>query len=394
MSDDLPQRILTHLRGRREDVTRFLTTLVAAESPSTVPRAQGPVLDLLALALEDAGLVVRRLPGRTTGGHLFALPRRRPRGAPFQLLLGHCDTVWPLGTVETMPVRVEGDVVRGPGAFDMKGGLAQMALALRALRDLDLIPSVTPAVFVNSDEEQGSPESTRHLLRLARRADRALVLEPALGPEGKLKTTRKGVGRFVVRVVGRGAHGGLDPEAGASAILELSHVIQELYALADAGRGISVNVGQVEGGLAANVVAAEGRAVVDVRVPALGDAGRMERAIRSLRARTPGTRLEILGGFGRPPMEATPRNRALWEAARLAGASLGLRLEEGPSGGASDGNTTSQVTATLDGLGPVGDGAHAAHEFVRLDSLVERAALLVLLLLLPPLPPSGTGGEQ
>lgn len=392
VSHALPQRILGHLRGRRAEMARFLETLLAAESPSAAPESQAPVLALLTNALEAAGYRVRRVAGRASGGHLYARPRGRSRGAPYQLILGHCDTVWPLGTVATMPIRTEGDLLRGPGAFDMKGGLVQMVFALRALGELGLVPSVTPIVFVSSDEERGSPESARHIRRLARGADRALVVEPALGPEGRLKTARKGVGWFRVRVVGRSAHSGLEPEAGASAILELSHVIQALDALADPVRGITVNVGQVEGGLAPNVVAPEARAVVDVRVGTAEDGRWVEEAIAALRARTPGTRLEVEGGMHRQPMERTPRNRLLWEAARRAGEAMGLALEESAVGGASDGNLASPWTATLDGLGPVGDGAHAEHEYVRLDSLVERGALLVLLLLIPPLPAPGEGG--
>lgn len=369
--------------------------LAEMESPTREPAAQRPVLDLLGEELASVGMGVRRLRGRRTGGHLFARPESRTRGRPLQLLLGHSDTVWGRGTLASMPVRVEGEVIRGPGVFDMKGGLVQLLFALRALRELGFEPAVTPVVFIGSDEEQGSPESWRHIARLARRASRAFVLEPALGPEGRLKTARKGVGHFVIRVRGRSAHGGLEPEAGASAILELSHLVRGLYALADPEKGVSVNVGEVEGGTAANVVASEARAVVDVRVPTRADARAIEAAIRGLEPATPGTRLEIEGGVERPPMERTPRNRVLWRAAREAAADLGLEIEEGLSGGGSDGNITSRHTATLDGLGPVGDGAHAAHEFVRLDRMPERAALLACLLLLPELPaPSGSAGRR
>jgi len=372
-------------------MVELLARLAELESPTRDPAAQRPVLDLLATQLAATGMATLRLAGRRTGGHLFARPAgprhgagdgvRRPR--PFQLLLGHCDTVWAHGTLDTMPVRREAERLHGPGVFDMKGGLVQLVYALRTLADLRLAPAVAPVVFINSDEEQGSPESWRHIERLARRAARALVLEPALGLDGKLKTARKGVGHFVIRVVGRSAHGGLEPEAGASAIFELSHVVQRLYELAEPAAGVTVNVGEIAGGTAANVVAAESHAVVDVRVPTREDARRIEAAIRGLSATTPGTRLEIDGRVGRPPMERTSRNRALWRAARRVADELGLEIDEGTSGGGSDGNITSQHTATLDGLGPVGDGAHAAHEFVRLDSMPERTALLALLLLEP-----------
>lgn len=379
----IPATVLEHLEARQSEMVDLLTRLAEMESPTRDAASQGAVLDLLASEFGALGMETMRLSGRKTGGHLFARPARRAAGTPFQLLLGHCDTVWARGTLASMPVRREGDVLRGPGVFDMKGGLVQMLFALRALHDLGLSPGVTPVVFVNSDEEQGSTESSRHIERLARRASRAFVLEPALGLDGRLKTARKGVGRFVIRVVGRSAHGGLEPEAGASAILELSHVIQMIYRLADPERGVTVNVGEIEGGTAANVVAADSRAVVDVRVPDMVSAHRIEEAIHGLEAVTPGTRLEIEGRVGRPPMERTPRNQALWRYARRAAGELGFEVEEGTSGGASDGNFTSRHTATLDGLGPVGDGAHAVHEFVRVDSMPERTALLALLLLAP-----------
>jgi len=200
-----------------------------------------------------------------------------------------------------------------------------------------------------------------------------------------LKTARKGVGRYTVAVKGKAAHAGLDPEGGASAILELSHVIQALFALNDPERGITVNVGTIDGGLRPNVIAPESRAVVDVRVATQTDAEWVDQEIKSLEPTAAGTSLEIEGSIGRPALEATPRNQALWMQARQLGRDIGLELSEAMAGGGSDGNTTSLHTATLDGLGPVGDGAHARHEHLDLDRTIERAALLTLLLLEPTL---------
>lgn len=364
-------------------MTDCLAELVALESPTHAPETQRPVQDLLARRLDAIGYQVRQVPGRRSGGFLYARPRER--AACGQLLIGHTDTVWPLGTVDTMPVEIDGEVLRGPGSFDMKGGLVQMVFALEALHALDLTPSVSPLVFINSDEETGSRESARAIRRLARVADRALILEPGLGAEGKLKTARKGIGKFVVTVHGRAAHAGLEPGAGASAVHELAHVIHALVGLNDPARGISVNVGVVEGGLRSNVVAPEARAEVDVRVPTADEGRRIEAAIAALAPTTPGTRLEIAGKIGRAPLERTPANRVLWELAREAGRALGLELEEAMVGGGSDGNITSAYTATLDGLGAIGDGAHARHEHVRLDRMAERAALVGLLVLAPPM---------
>jgi glutamate carboxypeptidase len=329
---------------------------------------------------------VRRLRGRKSGGKLWAAParsvRQSHRGA--QLLIGHCDTVWPVGTLAAMPVEIRDGSLWGPGTFDMKGGLVQGIFALRALHDLGLEPPLTPGFFINSDEETGSADSTQLILRLARRMQRVFVLEPALGPEGRLKTRRKGALRFDIRVEGKAAHSGLDPEKGASAILELAHVIRRLYDLADKERGVSINVGVIEGGTGRNVIAAEAKAVLDVRVLAMEDAERIDREVRAMTPVTPRTRITVKGGLDRPPLEATPGNRVLWEQAERAARELGISLSEGTAGGASDGSFTSRIAPTLDGLGAVGDGAHAVNEQVQIDRMPERAALLALLLMTPP----------
>lgn len=381
---ELGERILAAAAARADAMVSFIVELASMESPSDVPESQLPVLSLLTAALEDLNFRVRRVPGLETGGHLLARPRARTAEAPFQLLLGHCDTVWPLGTLRGMPLKLEGNRLRGPGVFDMKAGLTQIVFALRILRDLRIEPLVTPVVLVNSDEEIGSPESGKVIRRVSRRVVRAFLPEPALGPEGRLKTARKGVSRFTVRVRGKAAHAGLDPTGGASAILELSHLVQRLHQMTELERGITVNVGVVSGGSRPNVIAAEAIAEVDVRVLSATDASEVERKIRGLSPTVQGTSVEVSGSVVAPPLERTRRNRDLWTRARTAARELGLSLEEGVAGGGSDGNTTSQFAATLDGLGAVGDGAHAAHEFLFVDKQVERCALLARLLLLEP----------
>lgn len=377
------QRVAEELRTFWIDLCLELTR---CESPSEDPASQQPVLDLLADRLRDLDMASRRWSGSRSGGGLLARPTARHRRAPMQLLIGHCDTVWPAGTLEEMPAVRDGRLLRGPGIYDMKAGLAQIVTALEIVRRLGIRPELTPVVFVDSDEEIGSHDARGHLRRLARAAQRVWVLEPSLGPEGRVKTARKGVGRFTLRARGRAAHAGLDPEQGASAILELSHVIQQLFSLNDPERGISVNVGTIDGGLRSNVVAAESSADVDVRVPALEDARAVERAIRGLEPTVPGVSLHVEGGFGRPPLEPTPRNRRLWHLARRTAAALGLELQEATAGGGSDGNLTSPWAATLDGLGAVGAGAHARHEHVDVDRSLERVALLALLILEPAEP--------
>lgn len=378
-----PAALMDRVRAHLPEMVAFVKELAVAESPTDVPASQSRARELLVSAWTEAGYRTRYIPGRETGGHLLFVPRERRRGAPLQLMVGHLDTVWPLGTLERMPIVEMDGILKGPGVFDMKGGLAQMMFAVRALQELDVPLPATPLVFVNSDEEIGSPESRPHVRRLARAAARAFILEPAFGPLGLIKTARKGVGHFQITVRGRAAHAGLDPEAGLSAILELSHVIQALHALTDPERGLSVNVGTIEGGTRANVVAAESRARVDVRAVTMEDAAWVTKAIHELRPAVEGVTLEVRGGFEIPPLERTRRNRVLWRQARAAGRELGLALGEVTAGGGSDGNTTSQYTATLDGLGPRGDGAHADREHVVVESLVERTALLAALLAAP-----------
>ncbi len=371
------------LPALRSEFVEFVRQLVLAESPSTEPESQAAVRSLLHEALRDVGLDVQHIPGVATGGHLLARVAAAGEGSATQLVLGHMDTVWPRGSLQRMPVEVVDGKLRGPGVFDMKAGLAIGVFALRALRDLGADPGVRPVFLITSDEEIGSPESEPLILEWAQRAARAYVLEPALGLSGRLKTRRKGVGHFTIEVTGKSAHGGLAPEEGASAILELAQVIQRLHALADPERGITVNVGVIEGGSRANVVADRARAEIDVRVWTEEDARRVERALAALEPVTPGTSIRVTGSVGRGPLERTPRNLRLWDRARVIGRELGLELEEGEAGGASDGNFTSRHTATLDGLGAVGDGAHALHEFVFIDRALERAALLAGLLAEP-----------
>jgi glutamate carboxypeptidase len=393
MDSGLADRILRHVRGQAESFIDLTRRLVEAESPSSLPEAQREARHILMAALGGLGLEVLELGAPGIPRHVYAhLPARR-RGAPIQLILGHYDTVWPLGTVTERPFRVDGNVLEGPGVFDMKGGLAQLVIALGALRDLGLQPTLTPVIFVNADEETGSRSSTRFIRRLARHANRALVLEPALGRRGRIKIARKGIGRFTVTVFGKAAHAGLDPEDGASAILELAHVIQALFAMNDPERGITVNVGTVYGGVQPNVIAPHGGAVIDVRVPTLADGAAIEARIHAIRPRVAGVRLHIEGSIGRPSMEPTARNEALWNQAQQLGELLGLELEGAKVGGGSDGNTTSQFTATLDGLGPVGRGAHAEHECLYVDRTLERAALLARLLMSPAVPQAAAGGD-
>lgn len=375
--------IQQYLQTQQAEMVQFLAALVEAESPTLLPDSQTAVQALLSQALAELGFDVTNIPGRHSGGHLLATPANMQQGQLQQLILGHTDTVWPMGTLKTMPLEVEDNIMRGPGVYDMKAGLTQLIFALRALQALQLSTAVAPICFINSDEEMGSTESSPHIERLAQQVVRAYVLEPSLEPNGQLKTARKGVANYTITVHGRAAHAGLEPEKGASAIWEMAYIIQTLFALNNHEQGITVNVGIVQGGLRANVVAPDCTIWVDARLPTQAAVDYVDASIQQIRPQLAGTTIEIVGGLERPPMERTTRNQQLWQQAQQAIRLLGIEAEQGRAGGASDGNNCSRFTATLDGLGAVGGGAHAEHEFIYLDKLVERTAVLALLLLLP-----------
>jgi glutamate carboxypeptidase len=362
-------------------MVEFLGRLVDLESPSGDPPGQVPVRALLVERLEALGYAVELVDSPEHGDHVIARPAGRDDRRPIQLLVGHMDTVWPVGTVADRPAAVAEGHLTGPGSFDMKAGLVQMLYALQTLRDLGMEPPADPLVFVNTDEEIGSPDSRRSLEDLARGAARVFVLEGSFGPEGALKVGRKGVGRYVIRAHGTAAHAGLEPGEGASAVLEISRQIQRLFELNDVERGVTVNVGTVDGGQRPNVVAPEASAHIDVRVFTAADGERVDAAIRGLEPVDGDVTIAVEGGFDRPPMERNATNEALWRQASEIGEQLGLDLEPAVVGGASDGNLTSPHAPTLDGLGAVGGGAHRLDEHVIVDTMAERSALVALLLM-------------
>ena len=284
-------------------------------------------------------------------------------------MIGHFDTVWPIGQIETMPVRREDGRLYGPGSYDMKAGIAMTLLAARILIETDRLPARRIAMIWTSDEEVGSDTSRAILEAEARRSRAVFVLEPALAGGG-VKTARKGVADFRIEATGISAHAGVEPDKGASAIHELAWQAVQLLALNDPPRGLTVNVGCIVGGTRPNVVAAEASMDVDVRIPTEADAVRVTTAITTLVPRDPRVRLRVSGGVNRPPMERTAGVAALYERAARISRQLGRELPEGATGGGSDGNFTAALgIPTLDGLGPDGAGAHALHEHVLIDSV-------------------------
>lgn len=374
--------LLGWLRDHHPDMTAALAALVDAESPSDSPEHVRAAGDVVVRHATDLGAQVDRVPCGSAAPAVRARFEGADGSAPPVLLIGHVDTVWPLGTAKARPFVLDGDVARGPGVFDMKAGLVQGLFALAALRATGRTPRRPVVLLATGDEELGSRQSRTTVEAEARGAAAALILEPAVGEEGRLKTARKGVGFYRLRVTGRAAHAGLDLARGVSALEELARVILACHAITDLSRGTTVNVGVAAGGTRPNVVAAEAAAEIDVRVSSQAEAARVDAAIRGLRPAHAEARLEFEGGLNRPPMERNDATARLFALAREAAGSLGLpEPGEAAVGGGSDGNFTSALgIPTLDGLGGVGDGAHALHEHVRIDRMPERAALLARLL--------------
>ena len=371
------KQLLTYCERELPWLLETIEALVRLESPSGDAAAVNRCLAELESRLSGLGGTVARLPGGPAGDQMRA---EFGSGIRQVLLLGHIDTVWPAGTLARRPFRAEDGLLRGPGVFDMKAGLAIAVLAVRALaHGPDGIPGKI-VLLVTADEETGSAASRGSIEAEALASVAALVLEPAL-PGGALKTSRKGCGEFVLRVSGRAAHAGIEPEKGASAISELARQIPRVEALQDTAAGTTLNVGMIRGGSRPNVVAAEAEAAIDVRVPTAAEADRIASALRALEPVDPRTQLAVAGGIDRPPMTRSAGAAALFASARAIAAELGHDLSEGGTGGGSDGNLTAALgVPTLDGLGAVGGGAHADDEHVSIADLPWRAALLAGLL--------------
>ncbi len=369
------RHILAWLKDRDGEMIASTRELVLRESPTHDKPACDKLCAHLAGEFKSLGGEIRIHRQRAAGNHLqvnFA----GARGRKPVLLLGHFDTVYNSGTLAAMPWREKAGKLSGPGVFDMKAGIVQMMFALWALHETGgKLPRPVKLLLV-SDEEEGSDSSRAITERLARQCAAVLVCEPS-GPGGALKTARKGVGSFMLKVTGKAAHSGLDFEKGQSAILELAHQIQAVSRLTDVERGVTLNVGVIRGGTRTNVVPAEAEAEVDLRVRQKGDGARMEETVRALRPVNANCTLSIEGGINRPPLERTEQVAALFELARKIAGELGFPLQEIAVGGGSDGNFTAGIgIPTLDGLGAVGDGAHATHEHVIAAEMPRRAALL------------------
>ena len=380
---NLGLQLLGFLRRQSPAMVRLLGELARCESPSHDKAAVDRCGEIVAREWKRRKAKVRILEQKKRGNHVRAefTCGGRP-SAPQILVLGHIDTVYPLGTLRKMPFRIANGRAWGPGTFDMKGGLVQALFATDALRALHAYPGHRLVFLWTSDEEIGSESSRAIIEKEARRSDGVLVLEPAFGREGRLKTARKGVGGAEIIVTGRSAHAGIEPEKGVNAVHELALQIERLMRMNDPRRGITVQTTVIAGGTVSNVVPDAARAQVDIRVSRMADAAEIERKLQSLRPVLKGAKIEVSGGINRPPLERTAAVARAFAQAKAVMKEMGLKLGEASTGGGSDGNFTAALgIPTLDGLGAVGDGAHSPHEHVVIRALPERSALLAALLM-------------
>ncbi|HWG59703.1 MAG TPA: M20 family metallopeptidase [Candidatus Acidoferrales bacterium] len=377
--------LLRYLRGREKEIIALLGKFVACESPSGDKAAVDRFGEIVAREWRSRGASVHIFRQRERGNHVRAeiSPGHGEfaGGAGQIMVLGHLDTVYPMGTIRSMPFRLSRGRAWGPGTFDMKAGHVMALFAVDALRTLGVQPRKRLVFLWNSDEEIGSETSRQLIEREALRSDAVLVLEPALGPDGRLKTQRKGVGTAELIVSGRAAHAGINPQEGVNAVHELAAQIVRLVRWNDPRRGITVQATVVAGGTVSNVVPDSTRAEIDLRYARLADARLLERKLRGLRPILKGARIEIRGGITRPPLERTAGVEALFRRAQSLGREIGLDLGESSTGGGSDGSFAAALgIRVLDGLGAVGEGAHSPGENVTIRALPQRTALVAGLL--------------
>lgn len=366
--------VLQWARGRVRETVDLIGEMVRRESPSDDAQALERFASWFA---ETAGREFGARVSRTEEGHLLCTLGPLNTDSPPFLLLGHYDTVWPVGTLARMEFKESNGRLWGPGVLDMKGGIALALMALRAVSELAAEFPAPVLLQLNADEETGSRTSRALTEFNARKSRCVLVIEPGTGLDGKLKTARKGIGDFTLHVKGRAAHAGVDFEQGASAVLEMARQILIIAGFTDLERGITVNPGVVRGGSRSNVIAADAEVHVDMRVARVEDVAGLENRFRSLQPVDPRCSIRVTGGLNRPPMQRTPAIGRLFETARRIGTGIGIELNESATGGGSDGNFTAALgIPTLDGLGAVGEGAHAVNESILIDRIADRIALL------------------
>lgn len=372
--------VLAYMEAHKDQIIADIKTVVSMESPSTDKAAVDRLGRHMAEQFKALGAAVEMLR-RESRGDLVRVEWGAGRESGQTMILSHMDTVFDIGDIKKNPLRIENGRLYGPGTSDMKAGFILFLWALRCMRELNLLPRRKVVALLTSDEEVGSEASREAIEAEARKSSVALVTEPAMPPKGAIKTWRKGTGGYTITVTGKPAHAGADPTKGINALEELAHHILALQKLTDMSVGTTVNVGVVKGGTRSNVVPAEATAEIDLRFMSMEEAYRIDGIVRSLRPVLPGAKLTITGGINRPPMVRNEATIALFQQAKGLAAELGFEVDEMGTGGGSDGNFTSGVGCpTLDGLGACGDGLHTFEEYIEVDSLPQRAALMVRLL--------------
>jgi glutamate carboxypeptidase len=378
---NLPKEFLRLLKPRLPQMLATLRTFVEAESPSLEKSAANACCGIVAEEWRKRGVRIERLAQKERGDHLrITYWPNKTRSSSQLLVLGHYDTVYSTGTLRQMPFRVSAGKAYGPGIFDMKAGLVQALYALQALQETNTALRKRLVFLWTSDEEIGSESSRKLFESEASRSDAVFVLEPSFGPRGLLKTARKGVGQAELIVHGRASHAGLAPEEGINAIHELTQQLTRIEKWNDHRRGVTINAGIIEGGTRTNVIPERARAVLDLRALRVSDMRGLEGRLHDLRPFQKGARLEVTGGFDRPPLERK-MSASLFGRAQLLAKQMSLALDECTVGGGSDGNFTAALgIPTLDGLGAVGDGAHSSHEHILINTMPVRATLLAAVL--------------
>lgn len=383
MSGQLAREIFTRLQSRQAEIESFIQALVEVESPSGDEEGGRAVVDLLVQAARQLDCAIERADVPGFGQHVVIRAFQKQSNAGQILLVGHTDTVHARGSLSERPWRREAGKIYGPGIFDMKGNCALAIEVLRALSELQVTPKRAVTLALTCDEEVGSLSGWPFLQQIAKSNDTgcAFVMEPPASG-GRVKTSRKGTGIFAIKVEGKAAHAGLEPEKGASAILELARQTEQLHAINLSGSGITLNVGVVHGGTRSNVVAAHAEGEIDVRFSTEAESFEIERILSNLKPVDERTKVFVSGGINRPPMERTAAVIELFENARAVAAQLDFELGEAQVGGASDGNFLAAMgIPVLDGLGISGDGAHAVHEHIEADDIARRGALIAGLLM-------------
>jgi glutamate carboxypeptidase len=370
--DEIILKIVEYLEDQRSDMLEMIETVVNMDSPSSDKATCDRLIRYVAEVCSSIVDKIEIVPMAEYGDCLMATVGS---GTGQVLVLSHLDTVWPQGETARRPFSIRNGRATGPGVFDMKAGAIQGIWAVKALKDIRILPDRPIRLFFNCDEEVGSVASRALIEAEAKKTAAVLCLEPSV--EGKVKIERKGTGMFHMTVEGRAAHSGADHQNGVNANLELAHQIIRLEGLTDYTTGTTINVGLIKGGQVRNQSAARAEALIDMRYQTLEEGRRIEKVIHSLESVLSGTKVKVTGGISRPPLLPTPGNQALFERAKRVAREIGFGLEGGKTGGGSDGSFTSNLgVSTLDGMGAVGAGGHALTEYIELDHLIPRTALI------------------